>query len=321
MPARLSLGLSLFCYAVRAVMLAWSADVICCHWMAPCGIIGLLCGAVLRRPFVIVEHSGALHLLRASRTGAWIARLLVALSSMTYVVSTDLKQKLESIDDRQTGKVEVIPMGVDCALYSPASLEAEAVFGGPGSIASGKDAPAARFNVLFLGRLSEIKGTGLLIGAVSEVHGIDLTIAGDGDLRDSLAEMAIELGVQATFAGLVDGPEKRRLLRDCDAVVIPSVLLNNERAEGLPVVLLEAMAAAKPVIASRCGGLTDVIVDGDNGLLFDPGDREMLASRLRDLLAEPSMRRRLGSCAAVTATRYDWSVIGERFRRGIGESL
>ncbi|HKF56936.1 MAG TPA: glycosyltransferase family 4 protein, partial [Blastocatellia bacterium] len=178
-----------------------------------------------------------------------------------------------------------------------------------------------RFKVLFIGRLTEIKGADVLIRAVSEMPGTDLTIAGDGDLRDSLAALARELGVQATFTGLVDRIEKRQLLADCDALVIPSILLSRERAEGVPLVLLEAMAAGKPVIASRCGGLTDVIIDGDNGLLFDAGDEKMLAARLRELLAEPAMMRRLGTCAAITAADYDWLVIGEKFRRSIGEAL
>src|SRR5262249_23765869 len=102
---------------------------------------------------------------------------------------------------------------------------------------------------------------------------------------------------------------------------IPSIRLNGERVEGLPVVLLEAMAAAKPVIASRSGGITDVIIDGDNGLLFDPGDRDMLVSGLQRLLAEPAMRRQLGARAAISASKFDWAVIGERFRRSIGGAL
>jgi glycosyltransferase involved in cell wall biosynthesis len=318
---RLLFGLSLICYAVRALVLALSADVICCHWMAPCGVIGLLCGSLVRRPFVIIEHSGALHLLRTSRAGAWLARLLVTRSSRTYVVSNDLRLKLASIADVVAPKVEVIPMGVDCASYSPGRAGQEPASGRCIG-ADEDDAPGERrFKVLFIGRLTEIKGAEVLIRAVSEMPGTDLTIAGEGDSRDWLAALARELGVQATFTGQVDRIEKRRLLADCDAVVIPSKLLNGERAEGLPVVLLEAMAAGKPVIASRCGGLTDVIVDGDNGLLFDADDEQMLAARLRELLAEPAMRRRLGTCAAISAARYDWLVIGEKFRRSIGEAL
>ena len=320
--ARLSLGLSLICYAVRAAMLARSATLICCHWMAPCGVIGLLCGTLLRRPFIIVEHSGALHLLRASRAGAWLARTLVSRSNRTYVVSTDLREKLESITDGLARKVEVIPMGVDCAAYSPASPKPERVCESPTQVACDPAAwPAGRLKVLFIGRLTQIKGADLLIRAASDLPAIDLTIAGDGDLRDSLGDLARKLGVQVRFTGQVDRVEKRRLLADCDVVVIPSILLNSEKVEGLPVVLLEAMAAAKPIVASRCGGLTDVIREGDNGLLFDSDNQELLASRLLDLHASPAMRRRLGDCAGTSALQYDWSVIGERFRRSIGEAL
>jgi glycosyltransferase involved in cell wall biosynthesis len=320
--SRLSLGLSLICYAAHAVLLARSAALICCHWMAPSGVIGLFCGLLLGRPFIIVEHSGALHMLRAIRSGSRIARLLVLRSKKIYVVSADLRQKLASMVDGADGKVEVIPMGVDYGSYSPACGERGLVSGnGMGAAGESDASPAARLKVLFIGRLTEIKGAGLLIRASSEMAGIELTIAGDGELRNSLAALAKELGVPARLTGQADRAEKRRLLGECDAVVIPSLLLKSERAEGLPVVLLEAMAAAKPIIASRSGGLTDVIIDGENGLLFEPGDEKDLACKLRDLLAEPGMRSRLGAGAAISASRYDWSVIGEKFRSSIGGVL
>jgi len=239
-----------------------------------------------------------------------------------YVVSTDLKEKLESIANGVARKVEIIPMGVDCAAYSPASPKPERGCESPTEVACDPNGwPAGRLKVLFIGRLTQIKGAELLIRAASGLPAIDLTIAGDGDLRASLGALARELGVQVRFTGQVDRVEKRRLLADCDVVVIPSILLNSEKVEGLPVVLLEAMAAAKPIVASRCGGLTDVILEGENGLLFDPGDQELLASRLRELHSEPAKRRRLGDCAAISALQYDWSVIGERFRRSIRQAL
>jgi len=278
--------------------------------------------------------------------------MLASRSKRVYVVSADLKRKLETIAPEASGRIEVIPMGVECSAYRKTADASSDEWGSTGvstqdAILRHQDAilrhkvPASarshladqndirdngwvqpeRLKVLFIGRLTRIKGAGLLIRAAAEVPEADITICGDGESRDSLTELAKWLAVPARFPGHVDRARKRQLIEECDVVVVPSILLNGRRSEGLPVVCLEAMAAGKPVIGSRSGGLTDLIVDRDNGLLFNAGDHEMLASKLRELVRDPSLKLRLGARAAVTASHYDWSVIGERFRRSIAGVL
>jgi len=341
--AQLSLGISILCYLARALTVARSAAVICCHWMVPCGLIGLLCSVLFRRPLFIVEHSGALHLLRRSRAGVWIARLLVSRSKRLFVVSTDLNLKLKAIAPEMAGKIEVIPMGVDCRYYSPGLASAVAIApsresgplpGSPesagflrrsndrtSSVVDEEGVGKGLFKVLFIGRLTSIKGVDLLLRAAAEVPDIDLTICGDGEARESLEKLGKSLAVEAHFTGRVGRARKRELLQDCDCVVVPSTVLHGGRTEGLPLVCLEAMAAAKAVVAARSGGLTDVIIDGDNGLLFEPGDHQMLATRLRELRERPLLLRSLGARAASAVSGYDWLLIGDRFRRSIGGAL
>src|SRR5262249_37982070 len=158
-----------------------------------------------------------------------------------------------------------------------------------------------RLKVLFIGRLTAIKGADLLIRAAAELPCIDLTIAGDGEARDSLRRLAESLEVTGQFTGYVDSAEKGVLIEDCEGVVVPSILLKRGRSEGLPVACLEGMAAAKAVVASRTGGLADLIQDGDNGLLFEPGDHKMLGSKLQQLYGQPFLRIHLGARAAGTA--------------------
>ena len=343
--AQLLFLVSAFFYLLRAFALARGSTLICCHWMAPCGLMGLLCSLLLGRRFVIVEHSGALHLLRKSQPGVWLARMLVSRSRRVYVVSADLQRKLETIAPEAVGKIEVIPMGVECTAYRNVEgvKSDELVSAGintqnailrhnvPASasrhLADQKDMRynealrLDRLKVLFMGRLTRIKGTDLLIRAAAELPEADITISGDGGSRDLLTELANSLAVPARFTGHVDRAGKRQLMEECDVVVVPSVLLDEGRSEGLPVACLEAMAAGKPVVGSRSGGLTELIVDGENGFLFDTGDHKMLASKLRELHRNPALKARLGARAAATASHYDWSVIGERFRRSIARVL
>ena len=106
-----------------------------------------------------------------------------------------------------------------------------------------------------------------------------------------------------------------------DIVVIPSRVLPSGRTEGTPVICLEALAAGRPVIASRVGGLPEIIADGESGLLVEPGDHEMLRERLLLLLRDSALRQTLGFNARLAAARFDWSHVGMRFAEIVKGSL
>ena len=170
-----------------------------------------------------------------------------------------------------------------------------------------------RPTVLFIGRLTEIKGLGVLLKAMEGLDGLQLVVAGDGETRDEYERMARHLSLNARFIGRVGAPEREQLLSACDAVVIPSIVLADGRTEGTPVVCLEAMAAGRVVIASRVGGLAEVITDGENGLLFEQGDHRMLKEKLMLALSDDSLRQRISENAQHAVAAYDWKRIGLRF--------
>lgn len=153
--------------------------------------------------------------------------------------------------------------------------------------------------VLFLGRLERRKGVFDLLDAIAalrtHVPDIRLVCAGDGDL-ESVARYAERLGIEnaVSLPGWV-GPAERQSLMNLAAVyVLPSY------AEGLPVSLLEAMAAGLPVAAASVGGIPDVVADGINGFLFAPGDGAMLQRLLRRLMHDPELGRRTALAARET---------------------
>jgi glycosyltransferase involved in cell wall biosynthesis len=159
--------------------------------------------------------------------------------------------------------------------------------------------------VLFLGRLERAKGIYDLIEAFAAVRArvpdAELVCAGDGDL-DAVARRAGELGMREAvhLTGWIGDVKKAELLASAAVFVLPSY------AEGSPISLLEAMAAGVPPVASAVGGIPDLIAEGANGFLVQPGDRQTLATRLSALLLDPSLRERLGAAAADTVReRFD----------------
>lgn len=281
-------------FFLRAAKLASRADLICSHWMVPCGLAGALIAMARAKPHVVVEHSGGLHLLMRAPGGRILTSFIVKNSNRIVVVSRDLARKLARFCPRADGKLVVAPMGIN-AWFGSGSRDAE----------HGRTA-------LFIGRLVKIKGLDVLLRAAKIAGDVRVVVAGDGPQRAELEDLARSLSVRAEFLGRVGRQQKRELLSSCDLVVIPSRRLNG-RDEGLPTVCLEAMAAGRPIIASRAGGLPEVIADGQNGLLFEPGDHIELAEKLNLVLADRDLRRRLSEGARQAAESYYWSRIGPLF--------
>ena len=294
--AKLALMFSLLSFSLKALMLARKADVICSHWMVPCGLIGSLLARTLRKPHIVVEHSGGLHLLSRVRGGRWLSRFIVGAAQKVVVVSSDLRCKLVALSPEAGHKIEVIPMGTSIG-YRTAK--------GPGNDRDWR-------TILFVGRLAEIKGVEVLLRAA---QGEDwrLLIAGQGERRRQLEDLAELLKIDARFIGRVDSAERERLLTLAQVVVIPSIVLPDGRTEGMPVACLEALAAGLPVIASRVGGLPEIITDGENGLLVEPGDPDMLRETLKLVLSDRSLQQHLRLNARRTALRFDWAHVGMRF--------
>lgn len=169
-------------------------------------------------------------------------------------------------------------------------------------------------------RLEEQKGHAVLLDALAEVwkRGLDFTlaVAGDGTLRGALEERATQLGLaqRVRFLGALDdvGP----LLAAADAVVLPSLW------EGLPLTLLEALARSKPVIATRVGGVPEVIDDGVHGVLVPAGDVLALADELERFHRKTERAVRLGRAGGERVrSDYTWQAVVEGFEAVYDEVL
>lgn len=149
--------------------------------------------------------------------------------------------------------------------------------------------------ITVVGQLSEYKGHRHLFYAFREVvknfASLKLIVVGDGILRKDLEKLAqqFDLEKQIVFLGTRD--DIPAIMSFTDIFVLPSL------REGIPLAMLEAMAAAKPVIVTRVGGIPEIITDGENGLLVPSGDVPLLCSAIKSLLSDPLKARRLGERA------------------------
>lgn len=148
-------------------------------------------------------------------------------------------------------------------------------------------------NILYLGRLTEEKGVRVLLDAWREVkragHAGLLTLAGDGPLSREVEEICLALP-DARWVGFTSGEAKRKLLRECSALAVPSIWW-----EPLGLVLYEAYDFGKPVLAARSGGIVDHVEDGATGWLHTPGDSAELAQHMIAAMSQPVEARRRGA--------------------------
>ncbi len=161
--------------------------------------------------------------------------------------------------------------------------------------------------ILSVGRLIEFKGFQHLIAACSRLRdrGVPFAcqIAGEGPMRDVLEQQIARAGldVQVRLIGVVPQEEVARLLAACDVFVLACTVDGSGAYDVLPTVILEAMAAGRPVISTRLAGVPEMVADGENGLLVSPGSEEELANAIAIMAGDSALRRALGHAGRVRA--------------------
>jgi len=148
--------------------------------------------------------------------------------------------------------------------------------------------------VLYLGRLSKEKGVETLLRAHEAAGTWNLMVAGTGPLASDLQRQYRN----AHFVGQLSGLELKATIDGASAIVVPS-----EWYENCPMSVLEAMAHGKPVVASRIGGIPELVVDGETGVLFEPGNADGLRHQVNRLMDNPSLRARMGAAARIRAEK------------------
>jgi glycosyltransferase involved in cell wall biosynthesis len=282
-------------------------DVVHAHWVVPNA--ALVAGLVRGRgvPLVVSLHGSDVFVAETLLPARVLARRALAAAGAVTACSDDLHRRALPLGARPE-RTRTVPYGVDT--MDAGDVDVAGVRAELGA------APGTTL-VLGLGRLVEKKGFAHLIDAATRVPGLRVALAGEGDLRGELAARITSTGAPALLVGSLNRTAVAAALAVADIVVVPSVVDRAGNVDGLPNVLLEAMAAGRAVIASRVAGIPDVVTDGVDGILVPPGDAAALAVALARVAGDPALRERLGAAARATVReRLSW----ERAARTFEES-
>ncbi|MCZ7582750.1 MAG: glycosyltransferase [Deltaproteobacteria bacterium] len=288
-------------FAVARLLRERRFDLVHSHWLVPSGWNTATVARRARVPHIHTLHSSDLHLLRRVPGGRGIVERILASTHALFVVSSYLKKLLEELVRRPV-EATVLPMGV----WAPKEASAA------------EHVPSAK--LLYVGKLIEVKGVTHFLHAmphvIARVPNATLDVVGGGDLSVPLQREARELGIghAVRFHGALPNKALAPFYAEADAVVVPSIVTPRGETEGMPVVILEALASGCPVVASNVGSLSDAIADGVNGFLANPADPADLADKIVQVLthADPAALRR---AARASGLRYDWKQIAGAYAR------
>lgn len=232
-----------------------------------------------------IRHSYRTHRLylrRRRRLNQNVARVVVP--------SEFLRDKVIRQHGFAERKVRLIPHGVDLDEFQPSEV------------------PSLAQNILYVGRIIELKGLHLLIKALESVRTrfpeARLTVVGDGPRRATCEALAAAvLGGNFAFLGAQPHTSVKEQMQLAQVFSVPSVRMPSGEAESMGLVFLEAMAMKVPVVSFRSGGVPEVVVDGETGLLAREGDVNELARHLMTLLEDSSLRERMGAAGRAWVER------------------
>ncbi len=264
-------------------------DVVHTH-TAKAGAVGRL-GALLSGTRPVIVHTFHGHVLRGyfGLGGTLVFRViettLAGISDRLIAVSPEVRDELVRLRVAPKGKFSVIRLGIE--------LEQRVRFeGDPAEVRRRHGIPAEKFVVGWFGRMTAVKRTEDLLTMLTGTRerGIDamLVLVGDGDDRRLLEQRAHDLGIARSCLFLGYQESVAPWFAICDAVILTSA------NEGTPVTLIEALAAGRPVVATRVGGVPDVVDDGETGFLVRSADTHAMAERLEILARDPERRAEMG---------------------------
>jgi glycosyltransferase involved in cell wall biosynthesis len=254
------------------------------HLASQAASVGLFVHRVFRFRYSLTVH-GPDEFYDAQ--GHYLAEKIEAADLIVCISSYTRSQLMNLSPYRHWKKFVVVRLGVDTSLFSPAQR--------PAQLPARQNASTEAFEILCVGRLTPAKGQHLLIDAVDRLakagHRVRLRLVGNGPDEVSLRNCAGRLTSPVTivFEGAVNQDRIRGFYQTADLFCLPSF------AEGLPVVLMEAMAMELPCVSTHITGIPELIRNEVDGLLIPASDLDALTEALAHLMADPALRARLAS--------------------------
>lgn len=264
---------------------------------AKAGLVGRLAGLWARTPILLVTVHNSIF---AAEWPRWKKRVFAAAeailarwTSRIITVSEALRQEIIKCEKLRPAQLVTIYNGIEPDLFCLRENRE--------ALRSHLGLPVNQPVVITVARLASQKGIRYLVEAAAlfpPEHRPFFLVVGDGPLRGELVRQAATLGVNKHLFFTGSRNDLPQLLNAADLLVLPSL------TEGLGLVLLEAMAASLPVVATRVGGIPEVVVDGETGILVPPRDPAALAQAIEILLANPERARAMGAAGRERVRRF-----------------
>jgi glycosyltransferase involved in cell wall biosynthesis len=298
-------------HSIRRILRNHSVDLIHVQCVSTNGHYAYLSAQDLGVPLIVTSQGERL----MDATGVYersaflnaTLRLLLSAADGITACSAEVLRDLETYAGKSFGdRAQVIYNGVSPSDFTDESVEPYRHLR-PYVLALGRWVPQKGFDVLL---------RAFAIAIESPAFGHDLLLAGDGPERASLTALAVELGLgdRVHLLGMADRRLTVSLFKGCSYFVCPS------RYEPLGIVNLEAMAAGKAIVATRVGGVPELVRDGENGLLVEADSARALSAALLRLAEDESTRRELASRGCETVGDFTWPRIAERYLQCYRES-
>lgn len=301
----------------RKIALRHRATVMHGHWVVPGGITAAMAAPDV--PLTISLHGSDVFVAEKFGPARAAARIAFARAGAVTACSEDLGRRATTLGAARD-RLEVIPYGVDVERFRPDAAAADA-------LRRSLNVPAEALFAFAAGRLVRKKGFEYLIDALPQVAAdvdVVLALAGDGDLDDDLRARARDRGVERRvhFLGNLPQDDVARYLAAADVAVVPSVLDDAGNVDGLPNIVMEALASGTPLVTTTAGGIGAVVSDGQTAIVVPERDPRALAQSLRRIAVDRAAARRIGDAARLMVQgQFGWAHTAARFEAAYDRAL
>ena len=280
-----------------------SVSVVHAHGDYPSAWAALCLARRLNCPAVLTVHGGMSGWFVHRALSRWILPRL----DHVIAVSADIAGQLRRLGVSEK-RLSIISSGIHTNRYSPLGIEERA------RLRASLGVPTEGQCIIAVGRLHPVKGFRYLLEAapmlLRRFPRLRILVVGDGPEEARLRQLAAPFP-EVAFLGSQSGERVADLLRAADLFVLPSVVLNGQ-SEGTPTSIMEAMAAGLAVVATRTGGIPQLVEEGRNGLLVPARDTNALGEALMRILDDPGRRAEMGNANREKVRDRDWNIIAQR---------
>jgi len=278
------------------------------HAFTPISLLSITTAKKLGLPTVLTNHTIS---FASNVDYFWTPTSFILLPFRRYIGKADRVIAVSRVAANFIGhfvkreKIVVIPNGVDVHRFNPTNHDI--------LVSNNEVVTESGPVILYVGRLTHRKGVHILVKAMPLVlkvfPGAKLLIVGSGYMQDfiKLLVRRLELGACIKLMGFIPDGELPKLYNACNVFVLPSLY-----CESFGGVLLEAMASGRPIVASRTGGIPEIIENNITGILIERGNKESLANAILKILSDQDLAEQLGNNGRkIAEAKYSWSLVAE----------